>query len=39
MIWYECSECWFHTSSSKWADEHEDDTRHVVIDVSDEEED
>jgi len=39
MIWYECMDCNFSTGRSSWADEHEDNTRHTVIDVSDEEED
>lgn len=38
MIWYECEVCCYGTSSSKHADDHEDDTKHTVIDVSDEEE-
>jgi len=38
MIWYVCRDCEYGTTSSKLADDHEDDTRHAVIDVTNEEE-
>ena len=38
MIWYNCTECSYGTNVSAWADDHEDDTRHAVIDVTNEEE-